>query len=68
MAATIIGYEGGMLWLVAVLLLLTVGLAGALLAAVRRDPATTRTAVPRAGRTPATARLQPSGLPAARRR
>jgi hypothetical protein len=49
MAATIIGYEGGMLGLVAVLLLLAVGLAGALLAATRRDAHTARTVTPGTG-------------------
>ena len=36
MAAMIIGYDGGALWLVAILMLLALGLAGALLAATRR--------------------------------
>ncbi len=67
MAVTIIGSGGGMLWLVTVLLLLALGLAGALHAAVRRDPASIAPA--RTRRTGATAaRLLPSGLPAARRR
>jgi hypothetical protein len=54
MAATIIGSEGGMLWLVAVLLVLAGGLAGALLAATRvsrdRPVSTVRTGTARADR------------------
>ncbi|MEU7904848.1 hypothetical protein [Actinoplanes sp. NPDC049118] len=42
MMATLTGSEGSVVWLVAVLLLLAVGLSGALLAAVRGNAAPVR--------------------------
>ena len=42
MMTTLIGSDGSVLWLVAVLLLLASGLAGALLAATRRNSAPMR--------------------------
>jgi hypothetical protein len=53
MATTIIGSDGGMLWLVAVLLMLALGLAGSLLAATRSAGSTARTATARTGTRPA---------------
>lgn len=49
MVATVIGSGGGVLWLVAVLLVLTLGLAGALLAATRSAPTRMRAGAPRTG-------------------
>ena len=47
--ATVIGSGGGVLWLVAVLFALTLGLAVALVAATRSAPTRMRAGGPRAG-------------------
>lgn len=49
MIATVLGSGGGVLWLLVVLFALTLGLAGALLAATRSAPTRMRAGTPQTG-------------------